>query len=199
MEMTGAVDRHRQVLLLRVAGFASLALGFLGSIACFVAAALAIVDAVGQFHTVAVPSSPVLTLEHRHYVIYYEEPLAAPGQVDARGLSVSVRPAAGASDPVPVSDYGLSFTYTRGDYSGRAVLAFDAPHAGPYVITTADPDAGAEARIVVGPSVLGLLTHDLLPGVLGAIVVFFGVGGVGALLLTLSDRRAADRSHAATP
>jgi hypothetical protein len=199
MEMTSAADRHRQVLLLRVSGFASLALGFLGSIACFAVAVLAIVDAVGQFHTVAVPARTVLTLEHRHYVIYFEQPVALPEQVDARGLSVSVRPAAGASDPVPISDYGLSFTYSRGRYSGQAVLAFDAPHAGRYVITTAGRGAEADARIVVGPSILGLLSHDLLPGVFGAILVFFGVGGFGALLLTLSDRRAADRSRPVLP
>lgn len=112
-----------------------------------------------------------------------------------RALRVSVRPGAGAQNVLPISGYAGSFTYSLGSYYGRAVGTFDTPHAGRYVITTSNPYAAGEgARIVVGPSVLGLLGRYLLAGVLGAIVLFFGVGGVGALLLTLSDRRAKAQS-----
>jgi hypothetical protein len=184
------VDRRRQVLLLRIAGFTCLALGLLGSIACFAFGVVTVVDAVGQFHTVGVPGRRLLNLEQRHYVIYYEQTITTPEATDVSGLTVSIRPGAGARDSLPISGYDTAFTYSRGSYFGRAVATFDAPRSGPYVITTSNPSAGAGgARIVVGPSVLGLLTHDLLPGALGAIVLFFGVGGVGALLLTLSDRR----------
>jgi hypothetical protein len=191
MEAATEADRRRRVLLLRVGGFTALALGFLGSIACFVAALVAIVNALGQFHRIDVPATRVLTLQQRHYVVYYEVLTAVSEPLDPQGLSVVVRPLTGTPGPVPISQYGSSFTYTRGNYSGQAALTFDAPRAGTYAITTADPNAQGGAQIVVGPSVLELVTHDLIPGVLGSIIVFFGVGGIGALLLTLSDRRPA--------
>ncbi len=200
MENVSPVDRRRQVLVLRVGGFTSLALGLLGSIACLALTVVAIVNAVSEFRTVDVPGSRVLTLEERHYVIYYEDTVATPEAPAVRALSVSIRPGAGvgAENVLPISGYDGSVTYNLGSYYGRAVGTFDTPHAGRYVITTSNPyAAGERARIVVGPSVLGLLGRDLLLGVLGAIVVFFGVGGVGALLLTLADRRADAQSRRA--
>src|SRR5271166_3388085 len=183
------VDRRRQVVLLRVGGFTSLALGLLGSIACIVLAVVATVNALGGFQTVDVPGEGVLTLEQRHYVIYYEDTIAVPEAVEVRGLSVSIRPRAGPQNVLPISGYGGSFTYSLGSYHGRAVGTFDTPHPGRYAITTSNPyAAGRSARIAVGPSVLDLVGRYLLRGALGAIVVFFGVGGIGALLLTLSDR-----------
>ncbi len=184
------VDRRRQVVLLRVGGFTSLALGLLGSIACIVLAVVAIVNALGGLQTVDVPGRGVLTLEKRHYVIYYEDTIAVPEAFEVRGLSVSIRPRAGPQNVLSISGYEGSLTYSLGSYHGRAVGTFDTPHPGRYVITTSNPyAAGGSARIAVGPSVLGLLGRYLLRGALGAIVVFFGVGGVGALLLTLSDRK----------
>lgn len=184
------VDRRRQVVLARVGGFTSLTLGLLGSIACIAVTAVALVDAVGEFHTVAVPGRGFLGLGQRHYVIYYGDRVAVPEAVQVRELSVSIRPA-GGENVLPISGYGGSLTYSWGPYHGRAVGTFDTPHAGRYVITTSNPSvAGGSARVAVGPSVLGLFDQHLLPGVLGAIVVFFGLGTVGALLLTLADRRA---------
>ena len=192
------VDRRRQVVLLRVGGFTSLALGLLGSIACIALAVVASVNALDRFQTVDVPGRGVLTLEQRHYVIYYEDTIAVPEAVEVRGLSVSIRPAAGPPNVLPISGYGGSFTYSLGSYHGRAVGTFDTPRPGRYVITTSNPYvAGRSARIAVGPSVLGLLGRYLLRGALGAIVVFFGVGGAGALLLTLSDREDAESRRVA--
>ncbi len=192
------VDRRRQVVLLRVGGFTSLALGLLGSIACIALAVVAAVNALGGFQTVHVPGRGVLSLEQRHYVIYYEDTIAVPEAVEVRGLSVSIRPGAGPQNVLPISGYGGSFTYSLGSYHGRAVGTFDTPHPGRYVITTSSPyAAGRNARIAIGPSVLGLLGRYLLRGAIGAIVLFFGVGGVGALLLTLSDREDAESRRAA--
>jgi hypothetical protein len=188
--VTSSVDRRRQVVLLRVGGFASLALGLLGSIACIALAVVAIVNALGAFQTVHVPGRSVLTLKQRHYVIYYEEPIAVSEAPEVRGLSVSIRVGAGPQNVVPISGYEGSFTYTLGSYHGRAVGTFDTPQPGRYLITTSNPyAAGGSARIAVGPSVVRLFDRYLLRGALGAIVAFFGLGGVGALLLTLSDRR----------
>jgi hypothetical protein len=193
-------DRRRQIVLLRVAGFASLALGLLGSIACIALAVAAIVNAVGGFHTVDVPGSSVLTLKQAHYVIYYEDTYATPETIDVPGLSVSIRLATGPQNALPLSGYGGSFTYTLGSRYGRAVGTFDTPYPGPYVITTSNPDAGGGARIAVGPPFLTLLRRYVLRGALSAIVTFFAIGGVGALLLTLSDRREnAEPPHAADP
>jgi hypothetical protein len=194
-------DRRRQVVLLRVAGFASLVLGLLASIACIALAVAAIVNAVGGFHTVDVPGSSVVTLKPAHYVIYYEHTFAVPEAIDVRRLSVSIRPAAAPQNALPISGYGGSFTYTLGSYDGRAVGTFDTPHPGRYVITTSNPDAArGGVRIAVGPPFLSLLRRYLFRGALGAIVAFFGIGGLGALLLTLSDRRQnAELRHAAGP
>ena len=182
-------DRRREVVLLRVAGFASLVLGLLGSIACIALAVAAIVNAVGGFHTVDVPGRTVLTLKQGHYVIYYEDTFAVPEPIDVRGLSVSIQLATGPQNVLPISGYGGSFTYTLGSYHGRAVGTFNTPRPGRFVITTSNPDAATgSARIAVGPPFLSLLRRYLLRGALGAIVVFFGIGGLGALLLTLSDR-----------
>ncbi|HVC06133.1 MAG TPA: hypothetical protein VND98_00900 [Solirubrobacterales bacterium] len=184
------VDHRRQVVLLRVSGFTSLALGLVGSIACIALAVVAIANVLGGFQTVDVPGRGVLTLEQRHYVIYYEDTVSMPEAVELRGLRVSIRPAAGPQNVLPISGYEGSFTYSRGSYYGRAVGTFNTPQPGRYLINTLNPYvAGESARIAVGPPVLGLLGRYLLRGILGAIVVFFGVGGVGALLLTLSDRR----------
>lgn len=193
-------DRRRRVLLLRVGGFASLMLAFFGSFACIALAVVAIVDGVGEFHTLDVPGQAVVSLSHRHFVIYYESNVAAPESVPVPGLTVSVRPSAGAQSAVPISDYANSFSFTVGSYFGRAVATFNPPRAGRYVITSSNPDAPTgSARIVIGPSILGLLGHDLVPGVLAAILLFFAAGGVGAWLLTLADRRAAPPQPSATP
>jgi hypothetical protein len=190
MESCSPVGLRRQIVLLRVGGFTSLALGLLGSIACIVLAVVAIVNALGGLQTVEVPGRGILTLAQRHYVIYYEDTIAVPDAFEVRGLRVSVRLRAGAHNVLPISDYEGSFTYNRGSYYGRAVGTFDTPHPGRYVIITSNPPAdGGIARISVGPPVLGLLGRYLLRGALGAFVVFFGVGGVGALLLRLSDRK----------
>jgi hypothetical protein len=202
MESTASSpDRRRQVMLLRVAGFASLLLGLLGSIGCIALAVAAIVNAVSAFHTVDVPGSSVVTLKQGHYVIYYEDTFAVPEPVDVRGPNVSIRLAAGPQNTLPISGYGGSFTYTLGSYDGRAVGTFDPPDPGRYVITTSNPDAaGGGARIAVGPPFLTLLRRYLLRGALAAIVAFFGIGGLGALLLTVSDRREnAERRPAAGP
>jgi len=184
------VDRRRWVVALRVGGFLSLLVALLGGLSCIAAAAMAIVDAGGDFQTVNVPARTALALGRRHYVIYYEDSLAVPEGAGLRGLGVSIRPGVGtAQDVLPISSYGGSFTYSLGGYHGRAEGTFDTPHAGVYVVTTSNPYAAAErARIVIGPSVLGLLDRYVLPGALAAIVVFFGAGGVGALLLTRADR-----------
>jgi hypothetical protein len=63
------VDRRRQVVLLRIGGFTSLALGLVGGIAGIALTVVAIVGVVGEFQTVDVPESRVVTLEPRHYVI----------------------------------------------------------------------------------------------------------------------------------
>ncbi len=190
MESFRPVGRRRQVLLLRVGGFTSLALGLLGSIACIVLAVVAIVHAFGELHAVDVPGRGVLTLAQRHYVIYYEDTIATPDAFEVRGLKVSIRPGVGAQNVLPISGYEGSFTYSRGSYYGRAVGTFDIPHPGRYVVITSNPSADeGSARIAVGPPVFDLLGRYLLRGALGAILVFFGVGGVGALLLTLSDRK----------
>jgi hypothetical protein len=182
-------DRRRQVVLLRVAGFASLVLGLLASIACIALAVAAIVNVVGGFHTVDVPGSSVVTLKQAHYVIYYEDTFAVPEAIDVRGLNVSIRLATEPQNALPISGYGGSFTYTLGSYDGRAVGTFDPPHPGRYVITTSNPHAaGGGARIAVGPPFLTLLRRYLLRGALAAIIAFFGIGGLGALLLTMSDR-----------
>ena len=130
------VDRRRQVVLLRVGGFTSLALGLLGSIACIALAVVASVDALGGFQTVDVPGRGVLSLEQRHYVIYYEDTVAVPEAVEVRGLSVSIRPGAWPQNVLPISGYGGSLTYSLGSYHGRAVGTFDTPRPGRYVITT---------------------------------------------------------------
>jgi len=183
------VDRL-QVVLLRVGGFTILVLGLLASGACIAVAVVATVNALGGFQTVDVPGTRVLTLKQRHYVIYYEGSIAVPEVLDQEGLTVSIRLRAGPQNVLPVSGYGGSFTYTLGSRHGRAVGTFDTPRPGRYVITTSNPYAATDgARIVIGPPVLGLVRRYLVRGALGAILAFFLVGGVGALLLTLSDRK----------
>jgi len=101
-------DRRRHWLLLRVSGFASLALALLGSFACIALTVVAIVNALGEFQTVDVPGTAVLALGQRHYVIYYEDPVALPGLAEVQGLRVSIRPT------LPISAYRASFTYNLG-------------------------------------------------------------------------------------
>ncbi len=190
MESCGPPGRRRKIVLLRVGGFTSLALGVLGSIACAILAVVAIVNAFGELHVVNVPGRGVLTLTQRHYVIYYEDAVGTPDAFEVRGLRVSIRPGAEPKNVLPISGYEASFTYSRGPYYGRAVGTFDTPHPGRYLIITSNTSgAGGSARISVGPPVLGLFGRYLFRGALGAILVFFGVGGLGALLLTLSDRK----------
>jgi len=174
---------------MQISGFFFLAVALLATLTWGGINISGFANSIDNFQTVALPGQHVLYLEEKHYVVYLEDTRQVPPLDAGNFLSLSVK-SLGGDAVVPTSKYQALLTYNWGRHHGRAVGTFDPPHAGQYLITTRDPYAvPGEMSVTVGASVATLIAHYGLRGVGGALALFFGLGSIGAALLTSYDRR----------
>jgi hypothetical protein len=129
------------------------------------------------------PGARTVQLDARKYVVWIET--RGGDLTDFNGSSADVpaeiRPA-GDGVPLPLSDYGGSFTTESGGREGAALATVTPPEAGRYVI------AGPSTRMVPNPSVvLGVPTRGaVLRIVLGIVLVVIGlIGAIVAIILAI--------------
>lgn len=178
------MKKPRNNALLKISGILLVILACITAPLWGIATIRGFINHIGNFQSVnsEFTGQHFLNFEEKHYVIYYEQPNST---LQPQGLAISVSNYAHV--PLSIKTYSSSVTYNYGNHHGVAIASFDVHKAGRYVLTVVHP-TGNKGKIVIGESVESLFTHYVLRGVLGAFLLFFGLGGAGAFLLTLSDK-----------
>ena len=121
-----------------------------------------------------------VTLNHSGgYVIYYEGPGAASGQIPS--FDVRIVPAAPPAQVASLKSYsGGELNYTFGSHQGRAVLSFQVAHPGRFLVEPSG--APGSGDLAFGSSITGSIAGIVLPSI-GLILV-----GVAAAVILLIVR-----------
>jgi hypothetical protein len=161
-------------------GGAFLAAALLGAIAWFVIGMVRFSDAVDDLQRVAVPGERVMTLSAGRKAIYYE----GPGGEDAVIPPLRVRVAAQDGGPaLAIGEHAGSVSYSMGGHAGRSLAGVRVPRSGRYRVAVEGSGSGAQLAIGRG------LGNRLVTTIVGAVVIFFVAGGVGAALLARTSAR----------
>jgi hypothetical protein len=165
----------------RVWYLAALAL-FLGGLAWAALGLVSVDHKVDAFPRVPLPAGGAVTLNHSgEYVIYYEASGAASGLIPS--FNVRILPAAPPAQVGSLKSYSGSVTYTFGSHQGRAVLNFQAAHAGRFLVEpTGAPSVAGGSDLAFGSSIVGSLVAVALPA-FGLILL-----GVAAAVILLIVR-----------
>ena len=150
-------------LLVFVAGMAWLALGL-----------VLLNDRIDSFERVAVPGSGEVSLDHSgEYVIYYEGPGAAEGNVPP--FDVTVNPAAAPAAVQSLDFYsGVGLNYSFFGREGRAVLTLEVTQPGRFLIEATTDAPVVASSLAVGSSIAGDFVRIGLPS---AIATVAAIGG----------------------
>lgn len=168
--------------------------GTVGAIGWVASGIYNVVDELDELTRVDMPGTKVVYLEKGEYTAYYESESGDEDDllgIKPSDLQLQVEPVTGLP-PVTVRDYDTSFTYNLGSRSGKATGSFTIDVSGRYAIE-AGPPLFSEGSIVIGPAIGSPLITGALWVVLGFILWFFGVGGLGAAILTDYDRKKQQR------
>lgn len=141
---------------------------------------------VDSFQRVAAPGSGEVSLDHSGgYVIYYEGPGAADGNVPAYDVNVTAR--SQSSAPMSLEAYSGSLTYSFGSREGRAVLTLEVAGPGTVLIEVADGGATpGDSSLAIGSSIAGDIVGIVLPAV---VLMLVGIGGAIAVAIIRHRRR----------
>lgn len=141
---------------------------------------------VDSFQRVAAPGSGEVSLDHSGgYVIYYEGPGAADGNVPAYDVNVTAR--SQSSAPMSLEAYSGSLTYSFGSREGRAVLTLEVAGPGTVLIEVADGGATpGDSSLAIGSSIAGDIVGIVLPAV---VLMLVGIGGAMAVAIIRHRRR----------
>ena len=168
----------------------------LGGIAWVVFGFVSLGGEVNSFARVPLPAGGNVTLSHSGgYVVYYEGPGAASGQIPS--FNVRIAPAAppAALAAGSLRSYGGSVNYTIGAHQGRAVLTLQVVHPGKFLVEASGAGAAtAGSDLAFGQSIAGSIVGIVLP-TLG--LIFLGVAS-GILLFVIRftrTRRARAQGH----
>ena len=141
---------------------------------------------VDSFQRVAAPGSGEVSLDHSGgYVIYYEGPGAADGNVPAYDVNVTAR--SQSSAPMSLEAYSGSLTYSFGSREGRAVLTLEVAGPGTVLIEVADGGATpGDSSLAIGASIAGDIVGIVVPAL---VLMLVGVGGAIAVAIIRHRRR----------
>jgi hypothetical protein len=107
---------------------------------------------IDSFQRVAMPGKGEVSLDHSGgYVIYYEGPGAAAGNVPAFDLTVT--PVSAPATVQSLEPYSGSVTYSFGSREGRAVLALEVARPGRFLIEAPGaPAVAGGSSLALGPA-----------------------------------------------
>ena len=145
-----------------------------------------LVERVDSFQRVALPGQGEVNLDHSGgYVIYYEGPGAADGNVPP--FTVNVTPRSPSAAVQGLEAYGGSLTYSFGSREGRAVLTLEVASPGTFLIEAPDaPAMPGGSSLAIGPSVAGSIVGIVLPA---TVLMVVAVGGAIAVAILRRRRR----------
>jgi hypothetical protein len=135
---------------------------------------------IDSFQRVALPGAGKVSLDHSGgYVIYYEGPGAADGNIPA--FNVKVTPASAPAAVESLEAYSGGLTYNFGSREGRAVLTLGVAQPGTFVIEAPGaPAVSGGSSLAVGSSIGGGIVRIAVPATVailgaisGAIAIFF--------------------------
>jgi hypothetical protein len=170
-------------LLVFVAGMAWLALGL-----------VLLNDRIDSFQRVALPGSGEVSLDHSgEYVIYYEGPGAAEGNVAP--FDVTVNPAAAPAAVQSLDFYsGVGLNYSFFGREGRAVLTLEVAQPGRFLIEATTDAPVVASSLAVGSSIAGDFVRIGLPS---AIATVAAIGG--AIVIAIVRHSRAERARSLAP
>lgn len=122
---------------------------------------------IDSFQRVPLPQGGTVSLSRGSYVIYYEGPGAAAGNVPR--FNVRIVPASSGAVVGPLRPYGsssTSLTYTYGSHQGTAVLTLQVNGSGQFRLESGGGAfAPGASHLVVGHSIASGIISILVPGV----------------------------------
>jgi hypothetical protein len=145
-----------------------------------------LVERVDSFQRVTLPGEGEVSLDHSGgYVIYYEGPGAAEGNVP--DFTVNVTPLSESAVVQDLEAYGGGLTYSFGSREGRAVLTLQVASPGRFLIEAPDaPAMPGGSSLAIGSSVAGSIVGIALPSV---VLMVVGVGGAIGVAIVRRRRR----------
>jgi hypothetical protein len=169
---------------------------FLAGAAWTVVGVVTLSNKIDSFQRVAFPGPGEITLDHRGgYVIYYEGPGAADGNVPAFDLTVT--PVAAPAAVESLDTYSNGLTYSFGSREGSAVVTLDVAQPGRFLFeaTGASAVAGGSS-LAVGSSIAGGLLGIFVPA---TIAILAAIGGAIAIFFVRRSRAKRVQSPAPLP
>lgn len=164
---------------------------FLSGAAWLVFGILGVKGQVDAFQRVPLPQGGLVSLSHSGgYVLYYEAPGAASGQVPP--FNVTVVPASADASAKSLRPYTADMTYSFGSRQGQAVLTLQVSRPGAFrIVATGTPAVAGGSYLAFGSSIAGGITGTVLAAVL--LMVLGVAGGVALFIIriVLTSRRRA--------
>ena len=169
---------------------------FLGGVALLAAGLLGVKGQVDGFQRVPLPQGGQVTLGHNgSYVLYYEAPGAASGQIP--NFNVTVAPASPGAHATSLQPYAADLNYSLGSRQGRAVLTLQLSHPGTFrVVATGAPAVAGGSDLAFGPSIAGGIAGT---AVTGGLLMVLGVAGGITVFVIRYVRTSRRRAQAGLP
>jgi hypothetical protein len=151
---------------------------------------------IDSFQRVPLPGSGEVSLDRSGgYVIYYEGPGAAAGNIPAFRVNVKALSASAAVQSLEA--YAGSLTYSFGSREGRAVLTLRVASPGKFLIEAPGaPSAPGDSSLAIGSGIAGSIVGIVLPG---GVLMVVAVGGAIAVALLRRSRARRARLPAPSP
>jgi hypothetical protein len=169
---------------------------FLGGVALLVAGLLGVKGQVDGFQRAPLPQGGQVSLDHSGgYVLYYEAPGAADGQIPS--FNVTVAPASADAVAKSLKPYAADVNYTFGSREGRAVLTLQVSHPGTFrVVATGAPAVAGGSDLAFGSSIVGGIAGTAVGG---GLLMVLGVAGGITLFVIRYVRTSRRRAQARLP
>jgi hypothetical protein len=147
---------------------------FLGGAALLIAGLLGVKGQVDGFQRAPLPQGGQVSLDRSgSYVVYYEAPGAASGQIPS--FNVTVVPASAGARAKSLQSYAADVNYSFGSRQGRAVLTLQVSHSGTFrVIAAGAPAVAGGSDLAFGSSIVGGIAGT---AVAGGLLMALGVAG----------------------
>jgi hypothetical protein len=149
---------------------------------------------IDSFQRVAVPGSGEVSLDHSgDYVIYYEGPGAAEGNVPP--FDITVTPVSAPAAVQSLDPYTTSVSYSFGSREGRAVLTLEVAQPGTFVIEATDaPGVAGGSSLAVGSSIAGDIVRGVVPSAIATVAAISG-----AIVIAIVRHSRAKRARSLAP
>jgi hypothetical protein len=168
---------------------------FLGGAALLVAGLLGVKGQVDGFQRAPLPQGQVSLAHSGGYVVYYEAPGAASGQVPS--FNVTVVPASAGASARSLQSYAADVNYSFGSRQGRAVLTLQVSHPGTFqVVATGAPAVAGGSDLAFGPNIAGGIAGTAVTG--GLLMVLGVAGGITVFAIRYA-RTSRRRAQAGQP